>query len=682
VLEEHTAAGEVSRVYTYGNGPLSQQQLINGQWQTSYYGRDTHGSVRYLTDATGQVTDNYDYDAFGNVINQSGNTPNTRLFSGEEFDPDLGMEYLRARYRDPQRGRFWTRDSFEGDLADPASRHGYNYCQNNPVNAIDPSGHETLMEVGMAENVAALMGSALQNLFVGTMSDVYALQENAPAKANSQAEAMMIQSTQQGVGVAGGLQNYWNVMNGVPFLLAANPFVAPTPALTLAPTVLGFDAAEPIYGAGLRHAVMEAGYPNASGMIDPTWTLNSGLAVTPAAQRAHEMNFDPQGAETQLAGEINEQSPALAANLAKSLNEANLSASDNRALQILELPKGGIAGPGIEPVALGVIGYTPAAWEPGALKADPLCSDQLMHALFDAPQTLWEEGRATGLGLWHSDTRSQTAVSLMYGAGHGAFNVFMDVEHALNHIAGGAVSVADKVSGVSLSAALGYNVKDTDTVLNGAMNWGNQQLGQAATFYGGDAGSQAAKFGEILPMLIPFDRVVAVAGRGAEALGEGIAIAARGDQIIPGALRSVEKSNVGRSLVEAEAESLDAGKVASKQVEKMVPEGSTTVASAAPGNGLKIRINPRAGELGGINISGANAAEGGMWEQTVDEVNYAGAQTRKFTTRMPEETEALRVEFEKEVRPVYLKLFAENARPAQLQRFSQEEIALLQRGKV
>jgi RHS repeat-associated protein len=69
--------------------------------------------VRYLTDPSGQVTDAYDYDAFGNVVNQTGSTPNTRLFAGEEFDPDLGLQYLRSRYVDPQRGRFWARDSFE-----------------------------------------------------------------------------------------------------------------------------------------------------------------------------------------------------------------------------------------------------------------------------------------------------------------------------------------------------------------------------------------------------------------------------------------------------------------------------------------------------------------------------------------------------------------------------------------
>ena len=83
-------------------------------WTTSYYGYDGHGSVRYLTNSTGTVTDTYDYDAFGNLINSTGTTPNNYLFAGEQFDPDLNLYYNRARYLDTRVGRFWGMDSYEG----------------------------------------------------------------------------------------------------------------------------------------------------------------------------------------------------------------------------------------------------------------------------------------------------------------------------------------------------------------------------------------------------------------------------------------------------------------------------------------------------------------------------------------------------------------------------------------
>jgi RHS repeat-associated protein len=136
--------GQLSRTYTYGLDLISQTQPINGAWTTSYYGYDGHGSVRFLTDANSNVTDTYDYDAFGNLINQTGSTPNNYLYSGEQFDPDLGLYYNRARYLDVRTGRFWGMDRYEGDAFAPVSIHKYLYAESNPPNLTDPSGRTPL----------------------------------------------------------------------------------------------------------------------------------------------------------------------------------------------------------------------------------------------------------------------------------------------------------------------------------------------------------------------------------------------------------------------------------------------------------------------------------------------------------------------------------------------------------
>jgi YD repeat-containing protein len=73
VIEE-VAGGNVQRTYTYGNTLVSQNQLGNSQ--TSFYGADAHGSVRLLTDNTGEVTNTYAYDAFGSLVSSFGTTPN------------------------------------------------------------------------------------------------------------------------------------------------------------------------------------------------------------------------------------------------------------------------------------------------------------------------------------------------------------------------------------------------------------------------------------------------------------------------------------------------------------------------------------------------------------------------------------------------------------------------------
>jgi YD repeat-containing protein len=85
-------------------------QNYNGTFANAYCVYDGHGSVRALTDATGGVTDTYDYDAYGNLIHStftgSAPTPNNYLFAGEQFDPDLNLYYNRARYLNVSTGRF------------------------------------------------------------------------------------------------------------------------------------------------------------------------------------------------------------------------------------------------------------------------------------------------------------------------------------------------------------------------------------------------------------------------------------------------------------------------------------------------------------------------------------------------------------------------------------------------
>jgi RHS repeat-associated protein len=132
----------VTRRYTLGTQRISQTQLVSNTWTTSFYGYDGFGSVRTLTDGTGAVTDtyDYDYDAWGNAVNTTGSTPNLYLYRGEQYDPDLNLYYLRARYFNPLTGRFLSRDPAEGHAIDPQTLHRYLYVGADPVNRIDPSG--------------------------------------------------------------------------------------------------------------------------------------------------------------------------------------------------------------------------------------------------------------------------------------------------------------------------------------------------------------------------------------------------------------------------------------------------------------------------------------------------------------------------------------------------------------
>jgi len=154
VLEE-VGGGAVQTRYTYGTSVVSQTRNISSTPATSYYGFDAQGNIAFLADSAGAVTDSYDYESWGGIVVQTGSTPNTRLYRGEEFDPDLGMINLRARQYKPSVGRFVTLDPiFTGQL-DPFALNKYLYAGADPANRSDPSGLSTL-EYGLESRAIAL----------------------------------------------------------------------------------------------------------------------------------------------------------------------------------------------------------------------------------------------------------------------------------------------------------------------------------------------------------------------------------------------------------------------------------------------------------------------------------------------------------------------------------------------
>ena len=152
---EELVSGAVTRQYTYGLQRISENQQIANVWTPSFYEYDGFGSVRQLTNAAGTVTDEYEYDAFGNSFTKAGTTPNNYLYRGEQYDSDLGLYYLRARYYNPNTGRFMSRDPLDGKAKRPASLHKYLYANGDPVNMTDPRGRESMLETGSLDALIA-----------------------------------------------------------------------------------------------------------------------------------------------------------------------------------------------------------------------------------------------------------------------------------------------------------------------------------------------------------------------------------------------------------------------------------------------------------------------------------------------------------------------------------------------
>ena len=182
VLEERVSLNSqpsaLNCVYTYGHALISQDRFNGASWVSSFYGYDGHNNIRYLTDVSGNVTDTYDYDAFGNLTARTSigtPTPNSYLFTGEQYDADLGLYYLRARYQNTDTGRFWTQDSFEGFSSDPTSLHKYTYCGNNPINAFDPSGNVEATVAGESAemSIGSIVQATVSQIFKQVMGSVY-----------------------------------------------------------------------------------------------------------------------------------------------------------------------------------------------------------------------------------------------------------------------------------------------------------------------------------------------------------------------------------------------------------------------------------------------------------------------------------------------------------------------------
>jgi RHS repeat-associated protein len=136
------------------------ERLAVLQGDTWYYPQhDALGSVRQWADALGVVLATQAYSPFGVPRDPLGVAP--WGFTGEWHGP-MGMVYLRARWYNPQLGRFTQVDPFPGLLSIPATRHPYAYALNDPLNLTDPSGEAVpawLVAVGIGATIGAVGGA-------------------------------------------------------------------------------------------------------------------------------------------------------------------------------------------------------------------------------------------------------------------------------------------------------------------------------------------------------------------------------------------------------------------------------------------------------------------------------------------------------------------------------------------
>jgi len=142
VAELDAAGNVVSRfVYAYGRSPF---YMVKGGVNYRIV-TDHIGSVRLVIDATtGAIAQRIDYDAFGNVLQDTNPGFQPFGFAGGIHDADTGLVRFGARDYDPVVGRWTAKDPIGFGGRDS---NLYRYVRNDPVNFVDPLGTQTLEEL-------------------------------------------------------------------------------------------------------------------------------------------------------------------------------------------------------------------------------------------------------------------------------------------------------------------------------------------------------------------------------------------------------------------------------------------------------------------------------------------------------------------------------------------------------
>jgi len=90
------------------------------------------------------VTASLTLSAFGQMVASTGGSTSAYQFgatSGYRTEGDAGLTLVGCRFYDAQVGRFITRDTY-------LDQKPYAYCDNDPINAMDPSGHLSAGTIG------------------------------------------------------------------------------------------------------------------------------------------------------------------------------------------------------------------------------------------------------------------------------------------------------------------------------------------------------------------------------------------------------------------------------------------------------------------------------------------------------------------------------------------------------
>lgn len=134
--------GNVIARYVHGYGLVARADSSG----VYYYGYDILGHTVLLTNAVGAVANRYEYKPFGGYVLFQETVPNPFRFAGRYgvMEDMTGLIYARARYYDPNIGRFISPDP--SGFAD-AVLNLYQYAENAPTYKLDYVGEPVIFAI-------------------------------------------------------------------------------------------------------------------------------------------------------------------------------------------------------------------------------------------------------------------------------------------------------------------------------------------------------------------------------------------------------------------------------------------------------------------------------------------------------------------------------------------------------
>lgn len=159
ICEERDANNSVTKRF-FAEG---EQRVGGSDAGNYYYSRDHLGSIREVTDASGNLKARYDYDPFGNEVVLTGNMNVDFGFTGHYFHQSSSLNLTMYRAYNANIGRWISRDP----IGEKGGLNLYGYVENDSIRKIDLLGKQAQLAIPIGIGIEEIItGGAITHFVI------------------------------------------------------------------------------------------------------------------------------------------------------------------------------------------------------------------------------------------------------------------------------------------------------------------------------------------------------------------------------------------------------------------------------------------------------------------------------------------------------------------------------------